>query len=148
MLDFKPSIASLPMNAGFALALHSRSAAGAICASVSFPRGEQQMSKHDFGKAWHEKQIGSVAEEIARSSYICGIRLLDPGVIERVLKGDESVCSKPNAVVFRKLQGLASMHFMLTQDSVQVLGQQETENILAVLRERFRDRFQLGGLDG
>ena len=106
---------------------------------------ENAMSKHDFGRRWHETQLGSVDDEIAKMSYICGIPLLDPGVVERVVKGDESVCSKPNAQAFSKLRGLIRMHFSLTGDSIQSLGPEETARILGQIRERLRTRFQLGG---
>jgi hypothetical protein len=67
------------------------------------------MGTHDFGKAWHEKQLGTVDDEIAKLSFICGIPLLDPGVVERVL------------------------------------GVDETGKILDLIRERLRERFELGG---
>ncbi len=103
------------------------------------------MSKHDFGSRWHEKQLGSVDDEVARMAYICGIPLLDPGIVERVVAGDETVCSKPNAEAFRKLRGLVGMHYTLTNDSLQSLGPEETGRILDAIRERLRDRFKLGG---
>ena len=106
------------------------------------------MTKHDLGRRWHESQLGTVDDEIARLSFICGIPLLDPGIVERVVAGDENVCSKPNASAFRKLRGLVGMHFMLTNDSLQSLGKEETAKILAEIRERLAPRFKLGGTDG
>lgn len=103
------------------------------------------MSKHDFSQRWHEKQLGSVDDEIARMAFICGVPLLDPGVIEKVVAGDESVCGKPNAEAFRKLRGLVGMHYTLTSDSLQSLGPEETAKILAQIRERLQTRFKLGG---
>ncbi len=103
------------------------------------------MGSHDFGREWHEKQLGSVDDEIAKLSFICGIRLLDPGIVERVVAGDDSVCSKPNAAAFRKLRGLISVHYTLAEDSIRTLGVEKTAEIVAAIRERLRERFELGG---
>lgn len=103
------------------------------------------MGTHEFGQAWHEKQLETVDDEIAKLSFICGIPLLDPGVVERVVTGDESVCRKPNVAAFRKLRGLISMHYTLAQDSIRTLGVDETAKILDLIRERLRERFELGG---
>jgi hypothetical protein len=108
-------------------------------------RGGNNMTSHDFGHRWHEKQIGTVDDEIARLSFILGIPLLDPGVVERVVAGDESVCRKANPAVFRKLKGLVGMHYTLTNDSLQALGREQTAKVLAEIRERLQPKFKLGG---
>jgi hypothetical protein len=103
------------------------------------------MTKQDLGPRWHTKQLNSVDAEIAKMAYICDIRLLEPGVIEKIVAGDASVCGKANPEAFRKLRGLVGMHYMLTNDSVQSLGPAETQKILAEIRAKFQDRFDLGG---
>lgn len=103
------------------------------------------MGTHNFGREWHEKQLGVVDDEIAKLSFICGIALLDPGVVERVVAGDESVCTRPNTSAFRKLRGLISMHYTLAEDSIRTLGAEKTADIVAAIRERLRERFELGG---
>lgn len=103
------------------------------------------MGTHEFGREWHEKQLGTVDDEIAKLSFICGIPLLDPGVIERVVAGDASVCRKPNATAFANLRGLISMHYTLAEDSIRTLGVEETRKILDLIRDRLGKRFDLGG---
>lgn len=102
-------------------------------------------AEHGFGRRWHAKQLGSVDEEIARLSYICGIRLLDPGVIEKVIADDASVCSKPNPGAFRKLRGLVALHYELTGEALRAMGDQESADVLNELRARFAERYDLGG---
>jgi len=103
------------------------------------------MTRQDFGRRWHETQLGSVDDEIAKLSFICGIPLLDTGVVERVVAGDEGVCSRKSPEAFRKLRGLVGMHYKLTNDSLQALGPEETAKILAEIRGRLQPRFKLGG---
>lgn len=102
-------------------------------------------AEHRFSRRWHEKQLGSVDEEIARLSYICGIRLLDPGVIEKVVADDESVCSRPNPEAFRKLRGLVVLHYELTGEALGAMGADESAAVLRELRARFAKRYDLGG---
>ncbi len=104
-----------------------------------------QMTKQDLGPRWHTKQLNSVDSEIAKMAYICDIRLLEPGVIEKIVAGDASVCGKSNPEAFRKLRGLVGMHYMLTSDSLQNLGPEQTQKILSEMRAKFQDRFDLGG---
>ncbi len=103
------------------------------------------MPTPDFGSQWHESQLAPVDAEIARLATICDMRILDPGVIERVLAGDESVCGRASEKAFRKLQGLVKMHYALTDDSLRALGPEESARILDQIRERLRGRYDIGG---
>lgn len=103
------------------------------------------MSKGNFGNQWYEQQLGTVDEEIARLATICEIRILDAGVIERVVAGDESVCGRRSPKAFQQLRSLVGMHYSLTSDSLQTLGPEESAKILAGIRERLGKRFDIGG---
>ena len=99
----------------------------------------------DLGKQWHETQLGNVDAEIARQAAICDIRILDPGVIERIIAGDASVCGRKSEQGFRNLRGLVKMHYALTDDSIAALGPEESAKLLDSIRERLRKRYDLGG---
>jgi hypothetical protein len=103
------------------------------------------MATQDLGKQWHETQLGTVDAEIARQAAICDIRILDPGVIERIIAGDASVCGRGGEQAFRKLRGLVKMHYSLTDDSIRALGPEASAKLLDEIRERLRKRFDLGG---
>ena len=103
------------------------------------------MPTPDFGKQWHEMQIGNVDHEIARLATICNLRILDPGIIERMIAGDETVCGRKSSMAFRKLRGLVAMHYALTDDSIRALGPDESAKILDVIRARLGKQFQIGG---
>ncbi|HKE93329.1 MAG TPA: hypothetical protein VKB34_03405 [Povalibacter sp.] len=103
------------------------------------------MGTQDLGSQWHESQLGPVDEEIARLAFICDLKMLDPGIIERVIAGDETVCGRSNAKAFRQLRALVGMHYALTNDSLTALGPEESGRILDQIRERLRGRFDIGG---
>ena len=60
--------------------------------------------KSDLNAPWWAKNLEDVDREVARLASICKVRLLDPGVIERVLSKDDSVCASKNKAGFDKLR--------------------------------------------
>src|SRR6185312_7264536 len=64
-----------------------------------------------LGSAWWAKSLNEVDREIARLATICNVRILDAGVIERVLKNDAAVCGSKNAIAFTKLRNIVMMHY-------------------------------------
>ena len=85
--------------------------------------------------------------EIARLSLLCGVPILDPGVIERVLKNDTLVCSSQNKRAFDKLRALLMMHYSVRDQALVSLGEAETLQIVNDIVERLRRRIgdKLGG---
>jgi len=89
------------------------------------------------------KHFEEIDKEIAKYAALCKVRLLDPGVIQRVLNDDETVCGSSNPALFKKLRGLLMMHYSVRERAVVALGPQETlrmvDDIVKRLRERFGD---------
>jgi hypothetical protein len=69
------------------------------------------------------------------------VRILDPGVIERVLHKDDSVCGSSNAIAFKKLHDLVMLHFAIRQKSADVVGQAQTAEIERYVIERLRKAY-------
>ena len=71
------------------------------------------MAKQDsnLGSAWWAKNLDDVDNEIARLAIACNVPILDPGVIERVLQNDASVCGARNPAGFEKLRTALKMHY-------------------------------------
>ena len=59
---------------------------------------------------------------MARQATICKVRLLDPGVIDAVIRNDESVCGTSNPLSFKKLREAMLMGFVVKGKSVEALG--------------------------
>ena len=92
-------------------------------------------------------QLDAVLEEIARNASLCSIKLLDPGVIERVLKNDESVSAQKNAIAFKKLRELLMLGFVTQEKAYDKLGAVEADAMITVIRDHLKERFagKLGG---
>ena len=104
------------------------------------------MSEQVRGRFWG-RQMDDVMSEIARQASICKVRLLDPGVIDAVIRNDESVCGAGNPLSFKKLRDAMLLGFMVKGKSVDNLGPVETEALITAIRDRLKDRLggQLGG---
>ena len=91
--------------------------------------------------AWWAKNIDEIDREIARLCLLCQVRILDPGVIERVLRKDGSVCGTANAIAFGKLHDMLMLYFAIRKKSVDAVGQTQTGQIEAHAVEQLRRRF-------
>ena len=91
--------------------------------------------------AWWAENIEELDREIARLCLLCQVRILDPGVIERVLKKDGAVCGTSNPVAFAKLHNMLMFHLANRQRSVDAVGQLQTAQIEAHVVEQLRSRF-------
>jgi hypothetical protein len=79
--------------------------------------------------------------EVARLAQLCGLRLLQRGVVERVLHRDASVCGTDNRIAFGKLQALLMLHFAVRERSAQAFGQSRTAAIESYVVDRLGRRF-------
>lgn len=84
------------------------------------------------------KSLDEIDREIIRLAVICRASILAPGVIERVLHKDSSVCEADNPLAFEKLREMLMMHFGLWKKSAQDLGPAQTSQIEQSVIERLR----------
>ena len=103
--------------------------------------------KTELGGGWWGKNLDDVAREVARLSIACNVRILDPGVIERVLNDDASVCGSRNPAGFEKLRTALKMHYHIRSQTAGSMGEAQTAQIVAEIVERLRARIgdRLGG---
>ncbi len=79
--------------------------------------------------------------EIARLAVLCGVRLLDPGVMHHVLQKGTSVCRNSNAAAFAKLHGLLMVHLASQSKANDELGEAWTSQIVELIVERLRKSY-------
>jgi hypothetical protein len=101
----------------------------------------------ELGLPWWAKNLDDIDKEVARLALICDVRILDPGVIERVLQNDASVCGTANPQAFEKLRNALMMHYHVRDKAVGIAGQDQTAAIVKAIIERLRSRVgdRLGG---
>jgi hypothetical protein len=89
---------------------------------------------------WTE-DLEEVDREIAKLAMLCQVRILQPGVIGRVLKNDASVCATENPLAFRKLHDLLLLHLAIREKAVDSFGPAQTAAMEDYVIERLRKSF-------
>jgi hypothetical protein len=95
---------------------------------------------------WWLSNLESIDREIVRLAKLRRVRILDPGIVDRILQGGESVCTAASLAGFRKLRNLPKLHLIARGDSADELGQLRTAAIEQFIIERLRGTFPDPGL--
>ena len=91
------------------------------------------------------RHLEEIAEELLHLSTACDVSLRDPGVIERIIKDDDSVCGRKNEHGFRKLRALVMATYDSLGKSIDRIGPAETKKITAAIAEYMQQRRNPGG---
>ena len=94
--------------------------------------------------AW-KRHLDTIGDELLRLTTICGVDLREAGVLERIVKNDETVCTKKNPIGFRKLRELVIATFNSLNKAQDRIGPEDTRMLVEAIRERIEKRRELGG---
>jgi hypothetical protein len=94
-----------------------------------------------YGTGWWHDNLDALDREVARMAVLCRVKILEPGVIDRLIQGDDTVCGTTNPLAFRKLHALLLMHFAVRQKSAEALGQPQAAAIEIDVIERLKKSF-------
>ena len=78
--------------------------------------------------------------EIARLAVMMDIPILNPGVIDRILGNDASVCGKEKPKAFAELRPMLMMHAADEVKAIGALGALEADELVRGVVERLRER--------
>jgi hypothetical protein len=98
-------------------------------------------TKTDLPAGWWAENLERIDREIARLATVCRVKILEPGVIERVLRKDASVCATSNEIAFAKLHDMVMFYFAVRQMSADAVGQAQTAHIEYYVIERLKKSF-------
>jgi len=76
------------------------------------------------------RQIENVAHELSRLAIVCDIELGTPGLAERILKNDESVCGRRDPAAFRLMRRHLVALYSLEVGAVDRVGPEDTREML------------------
>ncbi len=91
------------------------------------------------------RHLGGIATELVRMAVACDVILREPGVIERILSNDETVCGRQNPQAFRKLRSLVMATYQSLNMAIDRIGPEETKMIRDAIIERTEKLRVLGG---
>ncbi len=79
-------------------------------------------------------QLGNLVAEMSRLCIACDIKMLEPGVAERILKGDQSVCGRKKPEVFEKLRKHLMAYCHVEEKAIKRLGADDVQTMLDEVR--------------
>lgn len=91
------------------------------------------------------RHLDGIADELARLTAICDIDLRTPGNIDRVLKGDATVCGKKNEIAFGKLRRLVAATYESLNKAIDRIGADDAKQIANAIIERIDKHRAAGG---
>ena len=91
-----------------------------------------------------DRHLEGIADELLRLATACDLNLRDPGVIERILKDDDTVCGRRNVTGFRKLRSLLMATYNSLGKAIDRLGAEETKAITDAIIRRIDARRRAG----
>jgi len=80
------------------------------------------------------RQIDAIVHELSELAIACDIELGRPGLAERILKNDDSVCGRKDPEVFRQMRQHLIALFTLEERAIEQLGPEDTRDILDQVR--------------
>lgn len=89
----------------------------------------------DLNPQW-ERHFEGIADELLNLAIACDVRLREPGVIERVLRNDISVCGRKNADSFRKMRSVLIAFYNSVGKAADRIGPEDTKKIIEAIKER------------
>ena len=92
-----------------------------------------------------KRHFEGIADELLHLAITCDVRLHEPGVIERILKHDASVCGRKNERSFRDLHNLLVAYYTSIGKAVDRIGSKETKKIIDAFSERNKKQRDSGG---
>ena len=88
-------------------------------------------SKHRY---W-ARQIDGIAHELSRLAIACDIEIGKPGLVERILKNDESVCGRKSPAAFQLSRRHLMALFSVEEGAIDRIGPAETKQITDMVHE-------------
>jgi hypothetical protein len=93
----------------------------------------------DEGKAvYWGRQMDEMMAAIRHEAAICHVNLLAPGVLDAIVKNNDSVCAIENPRAFKKLRDLLMMSFIVQEKSIERLGPMASQALVEAIREQLQ----------
>jgi hypothetical protein len=86
------------------------------------------------------RHLEGIADELLHLAVACDVRLREPGVIERIIRDDKSVCGRKNEIGFQKLRRLLMATYDSLGKAIDRIGPDETKAIIDAITEHLEKR--------
>ena len=92
----------------------------------------------DLNPQW-ARHFEAIGDELVHLSIACKVDLTEPGVVDRIIKNDASVCGRKNEIGFEKLHNLMISTFNSLARSIDRIGAAETKKITEAIKAHMQE---------
>ena len=84
------------------------------------------------------RQIDAIVGEVSKLAVACDVDVLDPNVVQKCLRGDESVSKRRNPAAFKRLHELLMLLFTVSGKSMDRMGDAEFAALAGPVLDKVR----------
>ena len=85
------------------------------------------------------RQIESLVGEISKLAIACDVDILDPNVVLKAARGDETVCKRKNTPAFKRLHDMLLVLFTVGGKTIDRMGEADFAALAAPVLEKLRE---------
>ncbi|HVS24014.1 MAG TPA: hypothetical protein VMU03_09855 [Gammaproteobacteria bacterium] len=85
------------------------------------------------------RQIDALVGEVSKLAIACDVDVLDPNVVLKAARGDESVCKRKNTPAFKRLHDLLILLFTVGGKTLDRMGQGDFAELAGPVLEKLRE---------
>jgi len=85
------------------------------------------------------RQIDALVGEVSKLAVACDVDILDPNVVLKAARGDESVCRRKNTPAFKRLHDLLLVLFTVGGKTIDRMGDADFAALAAPVMDKLRE---------
>ena len=85
------------------------------------------------------RQIDALVGEVSKLAVACDVDILDPSVVLKAAKGDESVCKRKNTPAFKRLHDLLIVLFTVGGKTIDRMGDADFAALAGPIMDKLRE---------
>jgi hypothetical protein len=85
------------------------------------------------------RQIDALVGEVSKLAVACDVDILDPNVVAKAARGDESVCKRKNTPAFKRLHDLLLVLFTVGGKTIDRMGDADFAALTAPVLDKLRE---------
>lgn len=85
------------------------------------------------------RQIDALVGEVSKLAIACDVDILDPNIVQRAARGDETVCKRKNTPAFKRLHDLLLVMFTVGGKTIDRMGEADFASLTAPILDKLRE---------
>jgi len=100
---------------------------------------DENKPKTETKNKYWGRQIEALVGEVSKLAIACDVDILDPSVVQRAARGDETVCKRKNTPAFKRLHDLLLVLFTVGGKTIDRMGEADFAALAAPVLDKLRE---------